>query len=146
MAFKFPLATVLRYRESIEQQEERALMSILAEMEAARQRIENLTADIANARQSLNQAMQEMLPAIHIEYASGQIRGAEDRKKELLQSLAELDRKREAQTAKYKAAHQSRKMLGEMQARQREAYEQERVRLDQKLLDDIFSSRAQRSQ
>ena len=45
----------------------------------------------------------------------------------------------------YQLAHRNRQMLTDMSTRQREAYDQERVRAEQKFLDDIFAARLQRS-
>jgi flagellar biosynthesis chaperone FliJ len=67
-----------------------------------------------------------------------------DRKKALIESLAALDRERDIQTRRYQAAHRDRQMLSDMSARKKEAYEQERTRAQQKFLDDIFATRAQR--
>lgn len=145
MAFQFPLATVLRFREGMEQQEELALKKILAEMLRVRHQIEDLEEEIARAQQMLSEAMRQVLPAVHIDHMTQQINGTLKRKKELVQSYAELDRLRETHTRKYQSAHRARQMLSDMQARQRETYEQERVRSEQKLLDDMFVSRAKRS-
>lgn len=144
MAFQFTLATVLRLKRSIEKQEELALQKILVQISQVRHEADTLTADIARARQSLDKAMQQPLPAVQVESMIDQINDAIRRKQALLDSLAELHRQREMQTRKYQASHNSRKMLSDMEARQRDAYVQERVRAEQKFLDEIFASRAQR--
>ena len=50
MPFRFKLATVLKIRESVEKQEERALQKILVEMARVAHQIEELTAEIAKSR------------------------------------------------------------------------------------------------
>lgn len=145
MPFQFPLATVLRFKRSVEKQEELALQKILVAMSQVQHQVDTLTTDIARARESLDQALQQLLPAVHVESMIDQINGALGRKQELLDSLAELHRQREMQTRKYQAAHNSRKMLSDMQARQRDAYGQERARAEQKFLDEIFVSRTHRN-
>lgn len=145
MAFEFSLETVLRFRESVEKREELALEKILAEMAIVRRQAEEVGREIENARELLDQAMREMLPAVHLEAMTERIEAAVARKKELIASLAELDRQREIQTAKYQAARYRRQMLSDMRAQQHQAYEQERDRAEQKFLDDIFAARAQRS-
>lgn len=145
MGFRFPLATVLRHRQAVEKREEQALQRLLAEMSRVQQQIDALTTDVAGARLLLDQAMQQSLPAVHIESMMNQIESAIFRKQELLASLAELHRQREVQNRKYQLAHNDCQMLSDMEARQREAYAQERVRADQKALDDIFVRRVQRS-
>lgn len=144
MAYRFPLAAVLRLRQTLERQEERALQKIVAELSLLQQRIVTLTDDIARARQLLEQAIQRSLAAADIESMTMQIDGSIKHKQELLQSLAELQQKRDAQNRKYQAAYNNRKMLSDMQARQIEAYEQDRDRTEQKQIDEIFAFRAHR--
>lgn len=145
MGFQFSLAAVLRLKQAVEKQEELALQKILAEIAQVHHQIERLAADVTRARRLLDQAMQQLVSAADIESTTRQIAGAMQHKQELMNSLAELHRRRETQTRKYQAAHNSRKMLSDMETRQRDAYGQERARIDQKFLDDIFVSRSQRS-
>lgn len=144
MAYKFPLQAVLRVRQTVERQEERALQQIVAEITLLQQRILALTADIARGRQLLEQSIQQSLAAADVESMTLQIDGSIKHKRELLQSLAELQRQRAVQNQKYQAAYNNRKMLSDMQARQMEVYEQERARTEQKQVDEIFSFRAHR--
>ncbi len=144
MGFRFSLATVLRFREGIEQQEERALGRILAELAQVRDRIETLTEEIPRARQMLEQAMQQTMSAIDIALMTDQIDGILRRREELIALVSELERQREAQNKRYLEAHKRRQMLSDLQDRQREEYELERTRAEQKFLDGVFASRAQR--
>ncbi len=144
MAFRFSLAAVLRFRESIEKREELALQALLLEMARIRREIEHLTAKIAGAQETRNQAMQQPLPAIHLQLMLKEMEALADRRKALTESLLTLDLECAKQTKRYQAAHRDRQMLSDMFARQREAYEQERTRAQQKFLDDIFAARAQR--
>lgn len=144
MGFQFPLATVLRYREGIEKQEARALGRIVAELAQVRGRIETLTKEIADARQMLEQAMQQTMPAIDVAIMSDRIDGILQRRQELIESVPELERQRKTQNKRYLAARNSRHMLSDLQDQQRETYALERARAEQKLLDEIYTSRAQR--
>lgn len=144
MGFRFSLAAVLRFRESVEKREELALQKLLLEMSRMRREIERLGTDIVRAHQAQNQAMQTPLAAVHLQSMLKEIDAIADRKKALIASLAALDREREIQTKKYQAAHRDRQMLSDMQSKQLDVYEQERARAQQKFLDDIFAARAQR--
>jgi len=144
MGFRFSLAAVLRFRESVEKREELALQKLLLEMSRIRREIERLNAEIVRAHQARNQAMQTPLAAVHLQSMLKEIDTIADRRKALIASLANLDREREIQTKKYQAAHRDRQMLSDMQAKQLDVYEQERTRAQQKFLDDIFAARAQR--
>jgi len=145
MGFKFSLAAVLRLKQSIEKQEELALQKVLVEISQVQHRMEALTADILHARQLLEQAMREMLPAVLVESMTNRIEGAMDRKQELSHALAELSRQREIQLRKYQAARNNCQMLHDMHARQQDAHAREREHAEQKFLDEIFAARAQRS-
>jgi len=144
MAFRFPLATVLRYRDSVEEREERALRRILLEIARTRHQIDQLTLQIARAQETRNNAMHEPLSAFQLQCMLIEIDAAGNRKKALIESLATLERQRVIQMSAYQAAHRDRQMLSDMATRQRDAYEQERAKAQQKFLDDIFAARAQR--
>lgn len=145
MAFRFSLATVLRFRESVEKREELALQKLLLEMARVRRQIEQATEEIAAAQTARNNAMRQALPALQLQSMIYDANLAVDRRKALLSSLEALDQQRIAQTDVYQTAHRDRQMLSDMATRQRDAYDQERARAEQRFLDDIFAVRAQRS-
>lgn len=145
MAFRFSLATVLRFRESIEKREELALQKLLQEMARARREIERLTDEIAAGHEARNQAMRDPLPASHIQGMLNEIDVAAESRKSLRAVLDALERQHQLQTKKYQAAHRDRQMLSDMRTRKRDVYEQERDRATQKFLDDIFAARSHRS-
>jgi flagellar export protein FliJ len=145
MAFRFTLATVLRFRESVEKREELALQKIILEIARRRIEIERQTEEIAAAQEAINRTMQKPISAYHLQGMLNAANLIVDRKKALVESLVPLERKREMQMKAYQAAHRDRQMLSDMARRQREAYEQTQARAQQKFLDDIFAARAQRS-
>ncbi len=145
MAFRFSLATVLRFRESVEKREELALKKILLEIARARHEIDRLTAQIAAAHTARDQAMQNPQPASHMQGIVNDIEAATERRKNLHAALGALEKQRALQAGRYQAAHRDRQMLSDMRARQQDAYEQQRARAAQKFLDDIFAARAQRN-
>jgi flagellar export protein FliJ len=145
MAFRFSLATVLRYRDSMEKREELALKRVLMEIARTRLEIEHLTRQIARAQAAVEKTLEQPVSAAHLQSMVSEIDALFDRKKSLSESLAALERRRQLQMQAYQAAHRDRKMLSEMANRQRDAYEQERARREQKFVDDIFAARAQRN-
>jgi flagellar export protein FliJ len=145
MAFRFTLATVLRFRESVEKREELALQKILLEMAHVRREIERIAAEIAVAHNARNQAMLNPVPASHLNGMLNDVEAAKERRKNLLQALGKLEQEHRQQATKYQAAHRDRQMLSDMKAKKRDAYEQERARATQKFLDDIFAARSMRS-
>jgi flagellar export protein FliJ len=144
MAFRFPLASVLSYRESLERREEFALQKIQMEMAQVRQTIDQLTGQIAKAQQTIERVMRTALPAVQMQSMLNQANAAVARKRALIASLAVLEQKREQQLSAYQDAHRSRRMLSDMAKQRRDAWEQERVKSQQKFLDDIFAARARR--
>jgi len=144
MAFRFSLATVLRFRESVERREELALQKIIMEIARVRIEIERLTGEIALAQAAINKSLQKPISAYHLQGLLNAANAIVDRKRALIESLAPLERKRAAQMKAYQAAHRDRQMLSEMATRQRDVYELAQARAQQKFLDDIFASRAQR--
>lgn len=144
MAFRFPLATVLRLRQSVEKREELALQKVLLDIAGVRHQIEQLSAEIALARQAIDKSLQKLLPAHQLQSMLSAMNSVVDRKKATIESLARLERQRAAQMQAYRAAHRDRQMLSDMETRQRQEYDQARARAEQKRLDDIFAARIQR--
>jgi len=145
MAFRFTLATVLRYRDSMEKREELALKKILVEIARTRLQIEQLTRQIERAQAAIEKTLEQPVSAAHLQIMVSEVDMLIARKKTLTESLAALDRQRALQLQAYQAAHRDRRMLSDMADRQRDAYEQERTRREQKFVDDIFAARAQRN-
>jgi flagellar FliJ protein len=144
MAFRFPLAAVLRVRESIEQREERALQKLQLEVSRVARQIEELTTGIAQSHQALERALQTSIPASHVHSMLADVQSAMEKRQALFESLQTLERQRDEQSKVYQAAHRGREMLTGMQKQQREAYEVRQARAQQKNLDDIFIARRHR--
>jgi flagellar export protein FliJ len=145
MPFRFTLATVLRIRESVEKQEERALQKILVEMARVVRQIDELTAEIAKSRDAGEQAMRQPIPAGHMQMMISSTLAAVEMKKSLIQNLKTLEQQRDEQLKIYHAAHRNSETLIDLRHKQRDAHEQQQARSEQKKLDDIFIARRQRS-
>jgi flagellar export protein FliJ len=146
MAFRFPLAAVLRLRESIEQREERALQKIQLEMARVSHQIDQLTASIAKEQQAREQALKQPIPAVELQTMLWDAQAAVEKKKALIEALHALEEQRIQQMNVYQAAHRDHETLLNMAAEQRSAYELEQARAQQKFLDDIFIGRRHRSE
>lgn len=145
MAFRFSLATVLRFRESVEKREELLLQKVLLGIARAHREIEQLNIAIAAAQDARNEAMQNPLPASHLLDVLNDIQAAVGRRNHLLDSLQTLDRQRVLQTQRYQAAHRERQMLSDIKTKQRDTYDQLQARTEQKFLDDIFIARSRQN-
>ena len=144
MAFEFPLATVLRIRESVEKREERALQRIQGEISRVLYQIEELSAEIAKAHDAREQAMQRPIAAGHLHTLLGAAHVFVEQRKTLLYHLQTLEQDRDKQMEVYRSAHRDREMLTEMFSQQQDIYAQQQGRTEQKSLDDIFMARRHR--
>ena len=144
MPFRFPLATVLRVRESLEKREERALQKIQLEMARVSHQIEELTARIAKSHHAREQAMAQPIPARDLHALLWEVQAAGEKKKALYHDLQTLEQQRDQQIKVYREAHRDRETMTDMSNKQRDVYEQEQARAQQKSLDDIFIARRHR--
>lgn len=145
MPFRFPLATVLRVRESLEKHEERALQKIQLEMARVSHQIEELTARIAKSHDAREKAMAQPIPARDLHTLLWEVQAAGEKKKALHRELQTLEQQRNEQIKVYQEAHRDRETMTDMSDKQRDVYEQEQARRQQKSLDDIFIARRHRS-
>jgi flagellar export protein FliJ len=145
MAYKFPLAAVLRLRESIERREERTLQSMQMEIGKVSRTIEELTAAIAGAREAQERVMRQPAPAGHLQSVLWECQAAAHRKDALQQQLVALQKKRDEQMQVYRDAHRDREMLSDLYSRNNQAYAVEETRTQQKQLDDLFGARHRRN-
>lgn len=144
MAFRFPLASVLRFRESIEHQEELELRKVQLQAAGVRRSIEQATMEIAIAQQARENALQQPLPAAHLQAMLHAADAAAEKKKKLLAALARLEEQSAACMLRYQTAHRKRQMLSDLESRQRETWELQQVKTEQKAVDDLFAARHQR--
>jgi flagellar export protein FliJ len=144
MGFRFPLASVLGFRENIERREELALSKIQMEMARVQHEIDQVTADLAAAQRAREDSMRRPIPAAQLQDMLHGADAAAERKKKLLESMAALEQQRGEQMRVYQAAHRDRRVLSDLLAQQREAWEVKQGRAQQKMLDDVFISRNMR--
>ena len=145
MAFRFPLASVLRVRESVERSEELALQKAELEVAKGQRRVEELNIELDRCVQARDRAMQQPTPAYQVRELQEEMTSVLDARQAASDMLEVLREQRDAQRNRYQVAHNGRRMLTEMRNQQKDAYEQEQVRAQQKRLDDIFAARRQRA-
>ncbi len=145
MAFRFPLTTVLRLRESVEKSEELSLQRVQFEVARVRRRIEELTEELAKASDEREEALQRCMQAYRLKDLQDEMSAAVEAKHTLSETLEMLKSQREMQMKIYQAARVNRRMLTDLLEQRRSAWEQDQVRIQQKSLDDLFAARSQRS-
>jgi flagellar export protein FliJ len=144
MGFQFPLAAVLRVRESIEKREERVLQSIQKNVARTLQQVEELSVAIGGAHRGRELALQQTISGGHLHSLLWEEQSAEQRLKSMLGQLQALEQEREKQMKVYQVAHRNREMLTDMMKKQKGIYDREWLREEQKRLDDIFMARRHR--
>jgi len=145
MPFRFPLASVLRVRESIEKREEVALQAAQLEVARVRRRIDELTDEMRSAWEKRERALKQSTQANHLQAMQVEINAAMEAKKVLVETLQTLRRRRDEHMKIYYIAHTGRQMLTDLMDQKKSAYEQEQVRAEQKTLDLIIAARWQRN-
>lgn len=145
MPFRFPLASVLRVRESIEKREEVALLALQLDVARVRRRIDELTNEMGKAWQEREQALQRTICANRLHTMQAEMNAAAEAKQIMLESLQTLKRQRDAQMKIYRSAHTGRQMITDLFNQKKSAFEQEQLRIEQKMVDSVVTARWQRS-
>jgi flagellar FliJ protein len=145
MGFRFPLATVLRVRDSIQKREERVLQRIQLDMARVSRNIEELNDAVAQSHRAREAELQQPVPAGQLQAMLQATQASIDARESLVEKLQLLRQQRDAQMKVYQAAHQNHEALIDMRDRQLLEYEQQQARAQQKFLDDIFMARRHRT-
>jgi len=143
--FRFPLASVLRLRKSIERRAEVSLKSAQLEVARVSRRIDEITDEMAKACQDREKTLQSSTTASYLQLIQVEISAAIEAKRILFETLETLKLQRDTQMKVYQTAHNGRQVLTDLQTQQNDLYEQEELRRQQKQVDDIFASRWLRS-
>lgn len=144
MAFKFPLATVLRVRGIIEEREEGILQKILFDISQTFDGLERIEVQIAesDAARLADILKPSFGRDLHASY--GEVKDLKQRRKELEAQIQKLEQARDVQLLIYEAARRDREMLTDMRQKKRTAYDSDLSRSEQKTLDDNYNARRNR--
>jgi flagellar protein FliJ len=141
MSFQFPLATVLRYRESIEQREYFALEKTQQEIARGETRIRQVEEESSTAAQNRATTLAKGIRAADVQAAYEYEDALKQQHGALLALLQELKIKWRQQLASYEVARRNRETLEKLREKQRDAYLREQVKREQAVIDDLFLSR-----
>lgn len=144
MAFRFTLEQVLRVRQSIERREELALQRAELEMARVLRRIEELTEELAAASRKREEALKQPMQAYLLQGMDAEITAITEARQTMFDTLKIVQGQRDQQRKIYQAAHNGRQMLTDLEKEQRDEYELEEVKAQQRTLDDLFAARIQR--
>jgi len=138
MAFRYPLQSVLRFRHSLERQEEQRLFgaaAVVARLRADAEQLENN--HFEQKRRLFQELLSGTLSALLHFMAACDAAYAETRRTLLLQ-LEQAEIKRMEQLEIYKTARQKRETFEGLRDRQEEAYKLEFARHEQQSTDEAF--------
>jgi flagellar export protein FliJ len=144
MSFRFPLETVLRYRENLEKREYTALgraQQQLTEAEIHLQEVEGICA-AAIAKREAESA--RGIPSVHLQDAYQHEQALILQRDALRAKRAELQIILEQCRKAYDLARQKREVLGELRTQRLQTYMREQSKREQRQIDDIFLSRRKR--
>jgi flagellar FliJ protein len=145
MTFQFSLATVLRVRGILEDQEERLLQKILFEIAQTREALQQTDAEIAGTDVAREEDIFKPFIGRNIHMSYGEVEELKQRKKNLEEQIEKLEDLRDKQLKIYEKARRNREMLTDMREEKLSAYESDVARNEQKTLDDNFIARRGRN-
>jgi len=146
MPFQFPLAAVLQYRKSLEEQEYLALERIHHEITGVEGQIARAEEWLVDARQSRASDLARGVASIHLQGAYDRELALERQRDSLQSQLRELKHKLQQHLKSYEVARQKREVLDELRHRQLDVYARHQAKRQQNVLDDLFLSRRRRTQ
>jgi flagellar FliJ protein len=141
MAFHFSLSTVLQVRGILEEQEERMLQKILAEIARTDEAIAGVDAALAKSEAARREGLFKPVFGHNLHAFYGEIQELKQNRKDLEERMRKLEELRIKQLKIYDKARQNREMLTDMRDEKLSEYETDMSRQEQKILDDIFISR-----
>jgi flagellar FliJ protein len=141
MAFRFPLATVLRVRGIVEEREERLLQQILFEISQNRDALARMDAEIEGSNAARSEALFRSVPGFNVQASYGEVKDLKEARKEIEAQIEKLEQLRDKQIKIYEDARRNREMLTGMHKEQRSAYESDIAKREQAMLDDNYIAR-----
>lgn len=144
MAFRFALAAVLKYRESLEQREYLALERIQQEIVQTETALQQCEERRSAATQRREDALRRCVTSVHLQAAYEEETALEEQGEKLRVQLRQLQVKRQNCLKAYELARRNRELLDELRMRQLDAYRRDQVKREQATLDDILLSRRRR--
>ncbi len=144
MPFHFSLASVLRFRRTLEDRDKLALEQIQYQILQVTQTLEQIEIEKIKDAETRQQELMSGIPGAHVLAVAADQQRLEETRKLLQQQLAKLRAEREKRLLVFQESRRKREVMSELRQQQWEIYETEESRRQQKLLDDIFLSRMPR--
>ena len=141
MPFHFPLAAVLRYRESIERRERLALERIQQEIARVELQIRQIEDACSRASERRGAELARGMSAAEMQSAYEYQQALEQQGDTLRSQWLEWKKRWRQQLTAYELARRNRETLERLRAKQLEIYSREQAKRGQAIIDDLFLSR-----
>jgi flagellar export protein FliJ len=141
MAYKFPLATVLRVRGIIEEREEGILQKILFDISKVFDTLERTDASLSESETSRYQEVLKPSTGLQLQASYGEVKALKQLRRDLEVQIQKLERVRDDQLIIYEEARRNREMLTDMREKHRHVYNADLSKREQKTLDDNYIAR-----
>jgi flagellar export protein FliJ len=135
MAFRFPLAPLLRLRQSTERQKALRFQEASLEVARAQEKLVRLEQFLADAAESDHAGLATGRRGAELQFASLIRTNLHQLRLELRAELRDAENKRQQAAVEYQRAFREREVLETLWARQRRLYQQEAQRREQRELD-----------
>jgi len=141
MAFRFPLQSLLRFRQSLEHHEQMLLQAANQKVSEVRRKIDSLE-QCQNRRSDLQrQGLSAGLSGAELQFDTLCNAALEDYRHVLENELVQLEKLRDKQEEVFRRARMQREILESIRDVQLRAYQAEKNRREQRSLDDLFLMR-----
>jgi flagellar export protein FliJ len=144
MAFRFALATVLKYRENLEQREYLALEKTQLEIVGTKIALQQCEERRSAATRHREADLRRGVTSVHLQAAYEEETALEQQGEKLQAQLQQLQVRWHICLKAYELARRNRQVLDELRTRQLDAYRREQAKRTQAMLDDIYLSRRRR--
>jgi flagellar export protein FliJ len=138
MAFRYPLQSLLRLRQSIERQEEQRLFASAAVVARLRAQIQEFERARVEKRRAAVQEMMSGSSGAAMQFAALCDAAAERTYRKLRLELLEAERQRLEQLSVYQHARQKREIFEGLRERREIIYERELAHREQERADEAF--------
>jgi flagellar FliJ protein len=138
MPYRFPLATLLRYREMREDQQLQALEQAMSEAAAAGAELARLADQLRRCEEMRNQALGSVLAGVELQQAFREEASLRRQMEETRQRIQLLNENVKNVRESYLLALQQKNVVASLRDQQAEQYSREEARKEQVQADEMF--------
>jgi flagellar FliJ protein len=141
MPYRFPLATLLRYREMREDQQLQALEQAMSEAASAGADLARLADQLRRCEEMRNRALGSAVAGVELHHAFHQEASIRHQMDETRQRISLLNEKVKTVRESYLLALQQKNVVASLRDQQAELYSREEARKEQIAADEMFLQR-----